>query len=302
MTASAAVLAVTGPILIGLMVPVHGNPQTSADANRFEVASVRRSDPNGPPFGKQLTYSPGRYAGERVSLATLAWDAYGIKEAYQIEWALPWMASERYDIVAKVPDGATIEQVHIMLQRLLAERFGLVVHRENRQLPGFRLVVAKEGAKLRRSVDAPTIEVSGPSLVTKDGITQFANNARSGLRLTVTEEQLHGRQETMSGLAHYLVQALHAPVIDATGIEGEYDYDLSFEPIVAPPPKGTVFLGLSGEGAPAGLAGPPSAPPPGDRPTVFTAIKELGLQLESVKSTPVEVLVLDKANREPTEN
>jgi uncharacterized protein (TIGR03435 family) len=278
--------------------------QTSADANlRFEVASVRRSDPNAPPFGKPLRYSPGRYAGERVSLATLAWDAYGIKEAYQIEWASPWMASERYDIAAKVPDGATLEQVHIMSQRLLGERFGLVVHRENRQLPGFRLVVAKGGAKLTRSVDAPTIEVSGPSIVTKNGVRQFADNARSGVLLTVTEEQLHGRQETMSGLAHYLVQALHAPVIDATGIEGEYDYDLSFEPIVAAPPKGTVFLGPTGAGAPAANpGGPPSAPPPGDRPTVFTAIKELGLQLEPVKSMPVEVLVLDNANREPTEN
>ena len=57
------------------------------------------------------------------------------------------MASEFYDIAAKVPDGATMEQVRIMLQRLLAERFGLVVHRETRQLPGFRLVVAKGGGE-----------------------------------------------------------------------------------------------------------------------------------------------------------
>jgi len=212
------------------------------------------------------------------------------------------MSSERYDLAAKVPEGATIEQVHIMLQHLLAERFALVVRQEARQLPGFRLVVAKGGAKLRRSVDAPTIEVSGQSIVIKNGITQFANNAKSGLRLTVTEEQLHGRQESIGGLAHYLVQVLHAPVVDATGIEGEYDYDLSFEPVVAPPPKGTVFLGLPGADAPPGPAGTPSAPPPGDHPTVFTAIKELGLQLESVKSTPVEVLVLDKASPDPTEN
>ena len=288
-------------LMVGASLPLYA--QTPAETNlRFEVASVKHSDPNAPPFGKPLTYSPGRYAGERISLATLAWNAYGIKEAYQIEWASPWMASERYDLAAKVPEGATIEQVHIMLQHLLAERFGLVVHHETRQLSGFRLVVAKNGAKLRRSVDAPTVEVSGPSIVTKNGITQFADNAKSGLRLTVTEEQLHGRQETMSGLAHYLVQALHTPVIDATGIEGEYDYDLSFEPIVGPPAKGTVFLGLSGADAPARPVGPPSAPPPGDHPTVFTAIKELGLQLESVKSIPVEVLVLDKASPDPTEN
>jgi len=310
--ASAAVLVVAAPVLIGSILPARSNAQTSADEKassqsagtslQFEVASIRRSDLSRSGFGQRLTYSPGRYAGERVSLAILAWNAYGIKEAYQIEWASPWMASELYDIAAKVPDGATIEQVHIMLQRLLAECFALVVHQEARQLPGFRLVVAKGGAKLRRSVDAPTVEVSGPSIVNMNGITQFANNAKSGVLLTIKEEQLHGRHETMGGLAHYLVQVLHTPVIDATGIEGEYDYDLSFEPIVAPPPKGTVFLGLPGAGAPTDAAGPPSAPAPGDHPTVFTAIKELGLQLESVKSTPVEVLVLDKASPDPTEN
>jgi uncharacterized protein (TIGR03435 family) len=247
-------------ILTGLTIPAHINAQS------FEVASIKRSDPNGPPFGKPLTYSPGRYAGERVSLATLAWTAYDLKEAYQLDWASPWMASERYDLAAKVPDGATIGQVRIMLQHLLAERFGLVVHRETRRLPGYRLVVAKGGAKLRKSVAAPTVEVSGPSIVTKNGITQFADNAKSGLRLTLTEEQLHGRQETMSGLAHYLVQALHVPVIDATGIEGAYDYDLSFEPIVATAQKGTVFLGtgrLTGELSAQG----PTAKAPPHRPT-----------------------------------
>jgi uncharacterized protein (TIGR03435 family) len=232
----------------------------------------------------------------------MAYNAYGIKEAYQFETTASWMVTKYYDLAAKVPEGATIEQVHIMLQHLLAERFGLVVHHETRLLPGYRLVVAKGRAKLKKSVEAPTIGVFGESIVTKDGVRQFADNAKSGVRLTIEEEQLHGRKETMGGLAHYLVQALHTPVIDATGIEGEYDYDLSFEPIVAPLPKGSVILGLQGADAPAGPAGPPSAPPPGGHPTVFTAIKELGLQLESVKSIPVEVLVLDKASPDPTEN
>lgn len=277
--------------------------QSGESGLRFEVASIKPSDPSRGGIGRLLSYTPGRYSGESVPLSAMAWNAYGLKEAYQMETTASWMVTKHYDLAAKVPEGATVEQVHVMLQHLLAERFGLVVHYETRLLPGYRLVVAKGGAKLRRSVDAPTVEVSGPSIVTKNGIRQFADNARSGVLLTIEEEQLHGRKETMGGLAHYLVQALHTPVIDATGIDGEYDYDLSFEPIVAPLPKGSVvFLGPPGAVAPAGPSGPPIAPPPGDRPTVFTAIKELGLQLESVKSIPVDVLVLDRASPDPTEN
>jgi uncharacterized protein (TIGR03435 family) len=275
--------------------------QSGERSLRFEVASIKPSDP-GRGFGRPLSYTPGRYSGENVPLSAMAWNAYGLKESYQMETTASWMVTKHYDLAAKVPEAATIEQVRVMLQHLLAERFGLVVHHETRLLPGYRLVVAKGGAKLRKSVEAPTIGVYGESIVTKDGVRQFADNARSGVLLTIEEEQLHGRKETMGGLAHYLVMALHTPVIDATGIEGEYDYDLSFEPIVAPLPKGSVIQGVPGADAAAGPAGPPSAPPPGGHPTVFTAIKELGLQLESVKSIPVEVLVLDKANPDPTEN
>jgi uncharacterized protein (TIGR03435 family) len=309
--ASAAVLAVTGAILMGLMIPVHSNAQTSAGEKassqsgetslRFEVASVKRCDPSRGGFGQPLTCSPGRCAAEKISLAALAMHAYGTKEAYQIEWAFPWMASEPYDIAAKVADGATTEQVHIMLQRLLAERFGLVVHRETRQLPGFRLVVAKGGAKLRKCSDVPaSAEAPGPAIVTKDGTPQFSSSAKSGMLLTLAGEILRGRRENMSGLAHQLVLALHVPVIDATGLEGAYDYDLSFAPEVAPVPKGSVVFVPPGAGAAAGQVSPA---PPSDQPAIFAAIKQqLGLPLEALKSVPVEVLVLDKASREPTVN
>jgi uncharacterized protein (TIGR03435 family) len=117
------------------MIPAYGKAQTATGEKalsrsgetslQFDVASVKRSNPNQAGFSQPLTYSPGRYGGDRVSLAVMAMSAYGIKEAYQIEWSSPWMASELYDIAAKVPGGATNEQVQIMLQRLLAERFGL---------------------------------------------------------------------------------------------------------------------------------------------------------------------------------
>jgi uncharacterized protein (TIGR03435 family) len=265
---------------------------------RFEVASVKRSDPKRGGLGKRFSCDSKHCSAEGIPLAGLAFDAYGLKESYQFEAATS-LSSEHYDIEATVPDGTTIEQAHVMLQRLLAERFELVVHRETRQLPGFRLVVAKGGPKLTKAVDVPAS--AGPDIVKKDGIPQYSNSAKSGVLFTIEAEIIHGRDETMSGFVHQLVQAIREPVIDATGIEGEYDYDLSFESIVKPQAKGVVYQGLQ----PTPQAGPalPTDPAGSDHPTIFAVIKQqLGLQLDAAKSISVEVVVLDKANREPTEN
>jgi uncharacterized protein (TIGR03435 family) len=162
--AAAAVLAVTGAILIGLMIPLRSNAQTlagekassqSGDTNlQFEVASIKRTDPNhvgSIPLGPS---SPVRFRAS-ATLTGLAMNAYGLKQGFEIDWKSPWMATEFFDVEAKVPAGSTKAQVRIMLQRLLAERFGLVIHRETRQLPGYRLVVAKGGPKLHKSGAAP---------------------------------------------------------------------------------------------------------------------------------------------------
>jgi uncharacterized protein (TIGR03435 family) len=306
--ASRAVLTVAELLLIGL--PVHSIAQTSAGAPAsgksgptnlsFEVASVKRSDPSHRGFGQPLTCSLGRCVAQGISLAALAMNAYDTKEAYQIEWADPWMASELYEIAAKVPDGAKMEQVHIMLQRLLSERFGLVVHRETRQLRGFRLAVATGGEKLTKSLDVSASADSGREIVTKDGTPHYSSNAKSGMLLTLAVQILHGHHENMTGLVHQLAVALHAPVIDATGLKGEYDYDLSFAPEIAPVSKGSAVFVAPVPSAASGQANPAL---PSDRPTIFAAIKQqLRLQLEAHKSVPVEVLVLDKASRIPTEN
>ena len=314
--ASAAALAIAGPIVIGFVMPPRSRAQSSAGDKaraqsgkmelKFEVASVKHSDPSRTGHGRPLTYSPGRFSAEAISLAALAMNAYGAKEGYEMEWKSPWMGTEVYDVAAKVPVRATKEQVQIMLRQLLVERFGLVVHREARQVPGYRLVVAKGGAKLKVSlaasvsVDAPGSSQPSPAIIVKNGSPQFADSAGSGRLVTLTQVVLRGRHENMSGLAHQLVGTLHAPVIDATGLEGEFDYDLSFAPEPAPLPKGSVVFIPPGAGAATGEASPA---PPGDHPPLWTAIKQqLGLQLEAIKSVPIDVLVLDEANRVPTEN
>jgi uncharacterized protein (TIGR03435 family) len=115
---------------------------------QFEVVSIKHSDPKlmGSVWrGGPGSSAPGRFTAENTTSATLASHAYGTKYGYELDWKSGWMGAELYDVVANVPAGATKEQFRIVLQRLLAERFGLVVHRETRQLPGYRLVVVAEG-------------------------------------------------------------------------------------------------------------------------------------------------------------
>jgi uncharacterized protein (TIGR03435 family) len=297
----AAAVALAGLVMAGALAP---NWIAFAQQPEFEVASVKHGDPKfigGTWHGGPGTTDPGTFVAENTTLATLASHAYGTEFGYQMECKSPWMAAEFYDVTAKVPAGATKEQFAVMLQRLLDQRFGLVVHRETRQLPGYRLVVAERGVKLKKSLEAAPAS-SRPDVVFKNGIPHFSDSAGSGELLALTGAVMRGRHETMAGLARQLIQRLGAPVIDATGLEGEYDYDLSFKPEPRPRSSSeTVLFPPPGafEAAPQQV-GPAD---PDGQPTLRTALQEqLGLKLEVVRSVPAEVVVLDKANREPTVN
>lgn len=317
--AGAGLLAIAGPIAVGLMVPPRSTAQSSAQSGetdlRFEVASIKRSDPSR--MGRSAppgTSSPGLFRTEFITLSGLAMRAYGLKHGFEIDWKAPWIGTELYDVAAKVPAGATNAQIRIMLQRLLADRFGLVVHRETRQLPGYRLVVAKGGPRLTQSAAAPakTGEAApGPApaqndVVVKNGIPKFSDNAGTGTLMTLAGTILRGRHESMEGLANRLAQKLQQPVVDATGLAGEYDYDLSFQNVPSTRTKDTVAFGPGGAVVLPANAGPAVtpevSPEPSGRPTIWEAIKaQLGLQLDTFKSVPVEVLVLDKGHQ-PTGN
>jgi uncharacterized protein (TIGR03435 family) len=173
-----------------------------------------------------------------------------------------WMDSATFDVIANVPKGATREQANLMLQNLLADRFQLKVHRETRELPVFALLVARNGPKLKASVDDPNAPKPRGTLW-------------SGGR-----KKFEFDKSTMASFAQTLELDVDRPVIDMTGLNGRYDIRLEFA-----------------ETRP-GLAG---APDP-QAPELFTALTEqLGLRLEARRS-PVDVLVVDSALRQPTED
>jgi uncharacterized protein (TIGR03435 family) len=263
---------------------------------RFEVASVKPSaefpSPNAA-HGAQ-TSDPTRFFRDRATLANLILEAFHISK-YQLV-APAWLETARFDIQAIVPKGSTMEERRSMLQTLLAERFHLRFHRETREVSGYRLTVAKGGLKLRElppgalppSADAPPH--AGPVPVALDsrgmpvlppGINMLTTSVNGRMITTITGS------ESMSVLAGRLAASLHQPVIDWTALSGAYRYSLS-------------WATNSLLATPSDPSGDTSDPAGG--PTIFQALEsQLGLKLVKA-SVRVEMLLIDRVDRFPTQN
>jgi bla regulator protein BlaR1 len=242
-------------------------PHTSLS---FEVASVRRSAPDdkAPP----ITVSQGGGITAHVTLDTLIMMAYNVKP-FQLSGLPRWAESEHYSIAAKPPadyrpkkPGVADEDLAQRIQNLLADRFGLVVHRESPQKPVYVLVVAKNGPKLKEADTSIPFRLRlGKGKISNDG----------------------GGKVAM--LASVLSNQFDRPVVDETGLTGFYKFDLKWTPDA---PLGT---------APNPGASSGSGQPDAGGPSLFTALEEqLGLKLES-KRRPVVTIVIDRLER-PAEN
>jgi uncharacterized protein (TIGR03435 family) len=216
----------------------------------FEVAAIRRSDPAAD-VG-QMIRDPRLVALARVSLENLLAQAYRIRN-FQISGPA-WLDSDRFDIVAKLPDGAAPGQLPAMLQTLLRERFKLAFHLVQKTFDGYVLLAGSGATKL-----------SAASGEVRDVRTSVGAARR----------RLSGKV-TMPYFAGLLSNMLDRPVLDMTELRGLYDVDLEWS---------------TDEGA-----------DPGGPPSLFTALQEnMGLRLGSQK-TPVDVYVIDHAERLPAEN
>jgi uncharacterized protein (TIGR03435 family) len=295
--------------------------QTAENSPAFEVASVK---PAAPITGNRIqvmlrggpgSSDPGQITYTNVTVKNVLTQAYGVK-GFQISGP-GWLDSGRYDIVAKLPRGATKAEFMAMLQNLLAERFKLTLHREKKDLQMYALVVGKNGPKLKElaqeaapkeggPVDGPAATM-GKLTMGRDGfpVLPAAMAGRGGMAMTMMNgnARMTANGQTMAGLAEMLSGQLDLPVVDMTGLTGKYDYTLYFAP-----------EGLAGMRLPGGLPPPPppgeagggmpaaSAPDAQSNPNLFTALQEqLGLKLEQRKG-PVELLVIDHLERAPIEN
>ena len=190
-------------LLLALIV----GPVCSAQSRpSFEVASIREST------GSELdgSWSPpgtGKFTAHGLSLQWLIVLAYGI-DANQIVNKPTWLDTAHFNVAAKPSGNIALsrEELRPLLQSLLQERFHLAAHTETRQMPGYALMVAKEGPKLE-----PTKGSKFP-----------------GYRVSVTDKQLNGLNWSMPYLATMLQHPAGRPVVDKTGISGSYDIKLDF--------------------------------------------------------------------------
>ena len=253
--------------------------------------------------------------------------AYKVKP-YQITGP-DWMASQRFDIIAKLPDGASKDDVPMMLQALLEDRFKLALHRESKEGPVLALVVGKGGPKMKESAEAPKAidpnaplapgerQIDGPdgpmrmTINTKNGSSTMNMGAKgtvsSSMDPATRSLKIEASQVTMGGFADMLSSLSQAAggqqVKDMTGLTGNYQVAISFS--MADLMNMARAQGVAVPNAPAeagaGAAPGDAASDPGGASTLFQAVQSMGLKLESRKAV-VEQLVIDHVEKTPTEN
>jgi uncharacterized protein (TIGR03435 family) len=198
-----------------------------------------------------------------------------------------------FTVNATIPDGANKADLPTMVQHLLEERFGLKYHHVTRQVAGYELVVAKSGAKVEKAEGSISDSLSGPEPgfhISKDGGVTFGKDTPSMSGCGGAGCWFHGHHRTMQALAADLAQRLNAPVANATGLQGGYDYTVIFTDEFVYTPSG-----------PVPVTDLPNVPQ--EYPLLREAVKQqLGLEVRPVKNVSLDVVVLDSANKEPTEN
>jgi uncharacterized protein (TIGR03435 family) len=281
----------------------------------FEVASVKPAAPMDAGrimigmSGGPGTPDPGHMTFNNVSISDLIQTAWEVK-SYQVT-APGWVDSARFDIIAKVPEGATKQQSKLMLQNLLAERFKLVLHHSTKEASIYALTVAKNGPKLKESADPNSISpeaaattarasAATTAVIGKGGMLQTPRaGGRGSMMMTFApggRMRMIANGATMSMFIDMLARQLDRPVVDSTGLTGTYDIVLEFAPESS---------GMQAKMAAIGaMSGPVSdgGSDPGPAPTIFSALPDqLGLKLEARKG-PVDSLIVDSVEKTPTEN
>ncbi len=296
MVCTAAVCAIAVAIIAaGMLVQA----QSKASSPAFEVASVKRSGPNaadnagkkdgkqggGGPSVIQIDHGRFSYMSTLFGLIVRAYHVracivpgFRVANCALISGGPAWLKKDSFEIQAKMPTGTPdytmmqfmngqAPQLELMLQALLAERFNLKMHREQKELPVYALTVVKGGPKLKPAAET----------IAENGGPMFLPKSDDQLQMAVKDLSMQQLCETLSNLTG-------RPVLDRTGLNGKFDFAMEYEsepdaPRISDLPEGSQLTG----------------------PAFFTALQQqVGLKLESTKG-PVDVLVIDHAEQ-PSEN
>jgi uncharacterized protein (TIGR03435 family) len=241
----------------------------------FEVASVKPSqlsNPNGERNRREnITADPGSLTMRNISLKSALQWAYSVNE---VQVSGPgWMADERYDILAKAAATAGESQLKQMLQALLTDRFKMTIHHETKVLSMYALMVDKNGLKLAAG------DPAGKSNMQPDG--------PNGTKIGVTDMSIGEIADLLTMGATRMLN-LTEPVVDQTGLKGRYSFTLD----------GAAFMQKVTDAIGAGQRPEPDV--------VINAVqevlqKQMGLRAE-LRKAPMDVVVVDRAEKVPVEN
>jgi len=303
------------PKLFGLAL---GLCLSAAYGQTFEVASIKPAGALDPQkimsgqmkIGKKVDKARVEYSS--MSLDALLMEAYEVK-SYQLvgpSW-MSGMAAPRFDVQAKMPEGATEKDIPKMMQALLAERFGLKIHKASKEQNTYALLVVKPGVlkpaeaipETPEDPNQPGFKMSG-NMADGKGITVNAGrNGTTKVNMSPDMKTMHMEigKMPMLGLVELLTRMVDRPVVDMTELKGDYQVALDL-PIAAM----MAIAGSMSGGPPPGMGGGGDggnkmveASDPGS--SVFESVQKMGLKLEPRKA-PVETIVIDHLEKAPTDN
>jgi uncharacterized protein (TIGR03435 family) len=234
--------------------PAGGEPKLS-----FDVASIKPN--NSGRLGGLSSFRAGRFTATNATLQQLILGAYAI-QPFQLVGEPAWMDTDRFDIIATTQAVQTPESLQLLLRSLLRERFALAAHNETRQLPVYRLVLARNDRTLGKRLVKSDVDCALSRGKVPDPCTSRSSPGR-----------FLGTAVLFNSFLRTLQSAVDRSIVDDTGLTGSYDVDLEWA----------------------------SQPDDPTTPSIFTALQEqLGVKLESARG-PVDVLVIDHAEP-PTAN
>jgi uncharacterized protein (TIGR03435 family) len=298
--------------------------QDSAKPRSFEVASVKVS----PPLDQSKILSGQVKIGQTIDNARVEYHFVPLigllMNSYKLQLSQitgpPWLMTERYDIVARMPAGATKDDIPELMKSIFTERFGMKFHMDNKEQAVYVLTQAKGGSKLKEA-NADTLDEEARQKPAEKGETvvdagdaqvRVKQDGQGGSTTTVKGTQLGTIKQrvqdgnlyldiqsmTIEQLGQQLSVMLGKPVIDKTGLTGRYSMSLEFSlaEIQAMAQKFGVNAAPGG-----GDAKNTEASDPGGGTSMFKSVEKLGLKLESARQ-PVAQMIIDHIDKTPTEN
>jgi uncharacterized protein (TIGR03435 family) len=242
--------------------------QSAGAPPAFEIADVHLSAHATNPYMSGGVLRGGRYDLRNATMLDLIQTAYGVDDSSKIVGGPGWLNTDRFDVAAKAPPSTPPETLTLMLQALLAERFKLVVHTDNRPLPAFVLSVGKGKPKLKEADGSGETGCQGQRQDPAPGEVRYTAISCHNMTMEAFGNLLRGMATA------YVTD----PAVDQTGLTGAWDFDLKWSPRGQAATAGSSFISL------------------------FDAVdKQLGLKLEP-KKVALPVVVVDSVNQKPTDN